>query len=441
MHDADPAHIRGRRKARQVIRWRRRMWVHWFFKVCALVSISQKLDSYFLATLLKWQLACRVGSSFSPFRTVSQRLTDKTIQSLLLKRFALAAGTYALVLVLLWLAIYSGYYSASLSSAVTGTVLVVLSQAVLLGLFLSGRNLRFTDPSLTEVQVFLGIGWDTWLLSHLDMARGTFLVFYVLTLLFGLFHLSRRAFVRCAVLVFFSFAGVNLWEGYHFALADPGLAALQTCVLFIVLVWLCLYASYVQASRQRMRQRRFALQAHQDTLRGMMRQLEDLVATDELTGLYNRRHFLRLASRELHAMGVDQAHGLALIDLDHFKRINDLHGHAAGDQVLQAFAAVASACLRDGDVLARYGGEEFVVLLPDCDPERLTSCCERLRIAFMDVQLVGLNVHDLSLSAGMTLLELGDNLDDALQRADQALYRAKRDGRNRCAAAWENADA
>ncbi|MNG01727.1 putative diguanylate cyclase YdaM [compost metagenome] len=108
---------------------------------------------------------------------------------------------------------------------------------------------------------------------------------------------------------------------------------------------------------------------------------------------------------------------------------------------MQAFAGVASACLRDGDVLARYGGEEFVVLLPDCDAERLTACCERLRLAFIDVELIGLKVGSLSLSAGMTLLEMGDDLDEALQRADQALYRAKRDGRNRCAAAWENVDA
>lgn len=372
---------------------------------------------------------------------MSQRLTHNAIQNLLLKRFILATGTYALALLLLWLAILSGHFQGSVRSALIATVLVMLCQSVLFAMFFSGRNLRFRDPSLTEVQVLLGLGWQTWLIAHLGPARGAFLVFYVLILLFGLFHLPPRVFVRCAALVFFSFASLNLWEGYHLQLADPMLAALQVCVLFIVLVWLALYASYVQASRLRMRQRRFALQAHQDTLRGMMRQLEDLVATDELTGLFNRRHFLRLATRELHDMEEGVVHGLALIDLDHFKRINDVHGHAAGDQVLQAFAAVASACVREGDVLARYGGEEFVLLLPDCDPERLTACCERLRMAFTDVELIGLNVKPLSLSAGMTLLEYGDDLDEALQRADQALYRAKRDGRNRCAAAWENIDA
>ena len=368
-------------------------------------------------------------------------MTHNAIQRLLLKRFALAAGTYALALLLLWLAFFTGHYDAPLASVVIGSVLVVITQVALFGYFYSGRNLRLADPSLTEAQVLLGLAWQTWLIAHLDDARGTFLVFYVLILLFGLFHLSRYAFIRCALLVFFSFSAITLWDGYHFQLADPALAILQVCLLFIVLVWLVFYARYVQASRQRMRQRRFALQAHQDTLRGMMRQLEDLVATDELTGLFNRRHFLRLATRELNAMDADVVHGLALIDLDHFKRINDVHGHAAGDQVLQAFAAVASACLREGDVLARYGGEEFVVLLPDCNAERLTSCCERLRIAFIDVELIGISVTHLSLSAGMTLLELGDDLDDALHRADQALYRAKRDGRNRCAAAWENADA
>lgn len=372
---------------------------------------------------------------------VSQRLTHNAIQRLLLKRFALAAGTYALALLLLWLAFFTGHYDLPLSSVVVGSVLVVFSQVVLFVLFYSGINLRFPDPSLTEAQVLIGLGWQTWLMAHLGEARGAFLVFYVLILLFGLFHLSRQSFMRCALLVFGSFSAITLWQGYHFQLDDPALAALQVCVLFIVLVWLVLYARYVQVSRQRMRQRRFALQAHQDTLRGMMRQLEDLVATDELTGLFNRRHFLRLASRELNAMDAGVVHGLALIDLDHFKRINDVHGHAAGDQVLQAFAGVATACLRDGDVLARYGGEEFVVLLPDCDAERLTSCCERLRVAFTDVELIGLKVGNLSLSAGMTLLELGDDLDDALQRADQALYRAKRDGRNRCAAAWENVGA
>jgi diguanylate cyclase (GGDEF)-like protein len=357
----------------------------------------------------------------------------------LLKRFGMAVASYALMLVLLWVAVWVGIYSGTPASALTCSALALVSQLGFYLLFRSGRNLRLRDPSLTEAQILVGLALHTLLLAQLDTARGSLLMFYLIILMFGVFQLRPPVFVRCAAIAFFAFAGLNLWEGYQMRLAEPGQALLQAGALFIGLTWLSLFAGYVQALRQRMRQRRYALQAHQDTLRGMMRQLEDLVATDELTGLFNRRHFLRLALRELDGLGNGRQHGLALIDLDHFKRINDVHGHAAGDRVLQTFAAVARACLRDGDVLARYGGEEFVLLLPNTDADQFTSCCERLREAFAHAEPVGVQVDNLSLSAGMTLLSAGDDLDEALQRADQALYRAKRGGRNRCDAAWENA--
>lgn len=369
--------------------------------------------------------------------TLKPPLKQHALQKLLIRRFGMALGTYALALLLLWLAVFGEFYRAPVSFALTCTLLVAGSQLVFAWLFLSGRNQRFTDPSMTEPQVLVAVVWHTLFLANVDTARGTLMVLYVLILLFGVFQLQPRVFARCAALAFIAFAGLNLHEAFQQRLQLPAQAVLQLLVLFIVLTWLSLFAGYVQSLRQRMRQRRYALQAHQDTLRGMMRQLEDLVATDELTGLFNRRHFLRLAGRALEEMRPGQRHGLALIDLDHFKRINDVHGHAAGDRVLQTFAAVARACLREGDVLARYGGEEFVLLLPNADADRLTTCCERLRMAYAAAEPVGVNIESLSLSAGMTLLDADDDLDEALQRADQALYRAKRSGRNRCDAAWE----
>jgi diguanylate cyclase len=287
----------------------------------------------------------------------------------------------------------------------------------------------------------MALTWLTVLLSFFDEGRGSLLVIYMLILLFGVFQLPPKIFARCALYAFFGFACLNLYEAYTLQLKAPNVAVLQVCVLSVVLVWMCLFASYAQGLRQRMRQRRFALQAHQDTLRGMMRQLEDLASTDELTGLCNRRNFLRLASRELEGLRSGCQHGVALLDLDHFKRINDVYGHAAGDRVLQTFAAVARACLRDGDVIARYGGEEFVLLLPNTEADQFTACCERLRDAFSRAEPLGIKVESLSVSIGMTLLTVQDSLDEALQRADQALYQAKRDGRNRCAATWEDVDA
>jgi diguanylate cyclase (GGDEF)-like protein len=370
-----------------------------------------------------------------------QRVTQHTLQRLLLKRFGMAAATYALTALLCWVAVFNDLFRASIATALLITGLAALSQVVFLGLFLSGQNLRFRDPSLTEAQVLVALAWLTFLLGMFADGRGALLVVYVLILLFGVFQLSPRVFARCAAIAFFGFAGLNLYEAYQYRLADPALAILQVSVLGGVMLWLSLFAGYVHAMRQRMRQRRFALQAHQDTLRGMMRQLEDLVATDELTGLFNRRHFLRFAKGELENLRAGSQHGLALIDLDHFKRINDAHGHAAGDRVLQTFASVAQACLRDGDIIARYGGEEFVLLLPNTQADQFTACCERLREAFNQAEPLGIKVDTLSLSIGMTLLTMHDDLDEALQRADQALYRAKRSGRNRCAAAWEDVDA
>lgn len=375
--------------------------------------------------------------------TSSSGVTKRSLQSLLLKRFGMAVGSYALVLLLMWVALWAGVYSGTVRFALFCTGLVALSQLAFYGLFRSGLNLRFVDPSLTEAQILVGLALHTALLAQLDSARGSLLMFYLIILMFGVFQLRPRVFVRCAAIAFFAFAGLNLWEGYQLRMDNPGQALLQCCALFIGLVWQSLFASYVQALRQRMRQRRYALQAHQDTLRGMMRQLEDLVATDELTGLFNRRHFLRLASDALASMPMGSRHGLALIDLDHFKRINDAHGHAVGDRVLQAFAQVASEHLCDAAVLARYGGEEFVLLLPDCTAQALEHCCERLRQAFGALPSAAMQgqVGPLSLSVGMTLLTAEDDLDNALHRADQALYRAKRSGRNRCVPAWEVVDA
>lgn len=367
---------------------------------------------------------------------------QQALQQLVTKRFGMAAGTYCLALLLTWITVAGGFYQAPLGTAIAGSVMILASQLVFFWVFYRGYNLRFSDPSLTEPQVLVALIWLSFFLFYLGDNRGSMLVLYVLVLMFAVF-LPPKIFVRYAVLALFSFIGMSLFDAQVGRLDDPQAALLQTGVLLVTLIWMCLFVGYVYRLRQRMRQRRFALQAHQETLRGMMRQLEDLASTDELTGLYNRRHFLRRAEAELGRLRPAHQSGLALIDLDHFKRINDLHGHATGDRVLQSFATVARSCLRDDDILARYGGEEFVLLLPNTDAEQFKACCERLREAFANAQPldVQLQAGQLSLSVGLTLLRAGDELDEALQRADEALYRAKHNGRNRCEASWVTADA
>ena len=112
---------------------------------------------------------------------------------------------------------------------------------------------------------------------------------------------------------------------------------------------------------------------------------------------------------------------VALLDIDHFKRLNDAHGHAHGDRVLRTTAARWQTLLREGDLLARYGGEEFSLLLSSCEPDTATAVVERIRRA----------TESVTCSAGVTRIDPIDTVDTVMQRADLALYRSKAGGRDR----------
>ncbi|WP_028696730.1 sensor domain-containing diguanylate cyclase [Pseudomonas cremoricolorata] len=160
---------------------------------------------------------------------------------------------------------------------------------------------------------------------------------------------------------------------------------------------------------------------------------ETLASLDSLTGLPNRRSFDLLAEQALQQAQREQSTLVALlIDLDHFKALNDTHGHLAGDAVLSQFALVLQGSLRQSDVLCRWGGEEFIVLLRDVDEagalrvaEKIRLRTEQARFAFEDRSL------QLTTSIGLTRLQPGDQLQNLISRADHALYRAKQGGRNR----------
>jgi two-component system, cell cycle response regulator len=170
-------------------------------------------------------------------------------------------------------------------------------------------------------------------------------------------------------------------------------------------------------------------------LGGLVDEQRRAAVTDGLTGLYNRRFFeATLALEAEHAVRSGRDLGLLVLDIDHFKRVNDAHGHQAGDGVLRELAARLAASIRGGDVVARYGGEEFVVLLRDTSVEAVPETAERLRRAVGDVPVV--LADDLwvavTVSVGGAAWPVHARSADELVRvADQALYAAKRLGRNR----------
>ena len=192
--------------------------------------------------------------------------------------------------------------------------------------------------------------------------------------------------------------------------------------------------SRVVELEEELSQRRRELIEMSTTLESRCRRLEELTREDPLTGLYNRRFWGERYKNEL-ARAKRYAHPLCvlLLDLDHFKAVNDKHGHIVGDEVLKQSAQTLLAHTRETDIVARYGGEEFVVVLPETDAAGAQVVAERLRAA-----IEALNPRDrqqrpfrVSTSIGLAAYNPSLSAEALLQQADDALYLAKRAGRNR----------
>jgi diguanylate cyclase len=155
--------------------------------------------------------------------------------------------------------------------------------------------------------------------------------------------------------------------------------------------------------------------------------IAELANTDELTGTFNRRCVLEKLNEEIvRAQRTNRPFSVSIIDLDHFKSINDHHGHPVGDEVLRTFAHAMSDNIRDLDCLGRYGGEEFLLLLTETDPEHSLLAVDRLRniVVHVDWPAIAEGLA-VTFSAGVSGLRVGDTAERLVARADQALYRAK----------------
>ncbi|MCB0905431.1 MAG: GGDEF domain-containing protein, partial [Actinobacteria bacterium] len=176
------------------------------------------------------------------------------------------------------------------------------------------------------------------------------------------------------------------------------------------------------------------LTAQLATINTLQDGLREQALRDPLTGLYNRRYLEETFGRELARAARERTPlSLLMIDLDHFKRLNDEHGHAAGDQVLRWFGDLLRARLRPGDIACRYGGEEFIVLMPTAGADVALERAEQLRYAFTPLVATasGNRLTNITLSAGLAVFPDDAHSATELRRcADVALYAAKRAGRN-----------
>jgi len=189
--------------------------------------------------------------------------------------------------------------------------------------------------------------------------------------------------------------------------------------------------------KTQLKRKRFA-----DRLRENLHMSVRLATTDAVTGLYNRHYMSsHLKTMAEQAKANRKPLSVALLDLDHFKNVNDTHGHAAGDEVLAEFARRVSTSIRGVDLAARYGGEEFVVIMPDCDDQIALEIGERLRGVAADTPFTiadGKKKIDVTVSIGVaTTVDHDIPPNILLERADEALYIAKGNGRNRVILAQE----
>lgn len=295
------------------------------------------------------------------------------------------------------------------------------------GLIRSGWSRRQDDPSLTVPQMVYAIAMAVWAYGLLGVARGAVFPIVMVIFMFGLFAAKPREMVGVSLFAIGAFGAVMAFMAWQSpALYEPRVEWGHFLMVATMLPAASMLAARMSLMRQRMRAQRVELKQ-------ALARIEDLATRDTLTGLVNRRHLEELLERE-RQRSVRSGHPfcVAMIDIDHFKAVNERHGVAGGDAVLRAFAEEAQAAVRVPDRLGRWNGESFVLLLSDTRSALGRSAVERLRerVASMSVS-VGFEPVRVTVSAGLTEHHAGEAVEQALERARQALREAKALGRNR----------
>jgi diguanylate cyclase (GGDEF)-like protein len=338
-------------------------------------------------------------------------------QALRLRRFLLGTTTYVLGLSVLGLCTALGLLPVERLAVIAGTFLLI--NAGLFAVFRLGWNLHFRDPSLTLFQVLTGVAANAFVLSMGNQIQFLAVPFFSSMFVFAMLRLTPTEvmWVAFGVLVAYC-AALGLRIDDPGGPVDARLDLVNFALVVISAIWYGAAASYISNLRAR--------------LRASVETIEQLAIRDGLTGAWNRRHIDALFSDELQRqVRFGGRLSAALLDLDHFKNINDLHGHPAGDAVIRAVAAGLQRELRAIDHLGRFGGEEFLAVLPGTGLEDARLCAERLRAAVAALNVLPDPKLRVTISIGIAESAAGESPADFLSRIDRALYRAKHNGRNR----------
>ena len=356
-------------------------------------------------------------------------------QRLRIQRSLMAASVFIACCFLQMYACWMGYMAAADVWHLSGAI--VLNVGFWYVALRSGFNLRFADPALTLPQILAALTIIVGAYCVTGPVHGATLMLLVLVMVFGVFNMKRRASQIASVYTLILMGVANVVKSQTDPLYYPIKLEIAHFVLTAAIV------PTISSLAAQLASLRARLQAQKEELALALTRIQELATRDELTGLVNRRHMMEVLHQHQKRLDRTGHHAfcVALIDLDHFKRINDTHGHGVGDEVLQHFAQEMNQALRGTDVLARWGGEEFLLLLNDATPQEGYAGLERVRdivgAAALAPSVPGLTP---TFSAGLTRYLPGERLDACIERADRALYQAKAGGRARTVI-WEHAPA
>jgi len=341
-------------------------------------------------------------------------------QALRIKRFFMALGSYAMWVILTFYCYFQGFFRMSLKSTLTCFLLVALTNLILYILFRTGCNKKFHDQSLTAIQIVVGTFWAMVIVYYTDEARGAMLLLFLIVFVFGMFRLKLKQF---QLLAFFSI-GCYAVVIYLLFINRPDqmnikVELMNMLILAVVLPWFAFLGSYINNLRSELVKTKTIV--------------ENMAIHDDLTGAYNRRQLYKILKREKSlADRTGPLFSISIIDIDHFKKVNDTHGHLAGDLVLKELVHEIKKSLRSHDYLARMGGEEFVIILAYPNLEQAIKCSRRIKRKVADLSFSGLpESFRITISMGVTKYFYSEPIEKTLSRADKALYRAKEMGRNR----------
>jgi len=340
------------------------------------------------------------------------------------------AASYLLDGAVLLLYAYAGSIAQTIGPAFTACGL--LSVAVYLVLSETGFTERFKDHYFVSPQLFASLALML-VFTYLAPQVGVmFLCTLFLVFNFGSLRSTPWQTATLWVAMAAGLAALFLLTDKPIGLPHGStLERLATALMFALTIGRCMFVGLFSSS---MRQ---SLYQSGQKLKEAYRRIEELAELDELTGAFNRRCIMRMLGEEIaRSQRVGSPCSIALIDLDHFKRINDAYGHPTGDEVLRTFSITTFANIRAIDRFGRYGGEEFLLVLPDTGEESGGRMLDRLRAIVAELDWGAFSPGmQVTISAGVATLRANETSDNFLARADHALYASKARGRNRITSA------